>query len=113
MTNSKHIKKKTQQTKLLKLVKALTLRRKIQKTKTTESNATVGVKYKQRKVWSFSDILSLKQRTKRQNYEGTKDDSYVGPEDIQPYQVKNTKVKDTINREKMSSYVKYKSLNNP
>ena len=121
MKSLRNTNEKSQRTKLLKIFKVFTFKKTFQKkTSSSEINTIVGVQYRQRKVWSFSDIFTLKQRRKEEEEKtNDKDDSYVGPEDIFPYNcleleynmnLKEIKRNPVIGREAMITEIPQKSL---
>ena len=77
-----------QKTKMIKLLKKLSLRKRFEKTHNSsyQLETIIGLKYKQKKGWSLSDLFNIKQRNKEVDEERktAKDDSYVGPDDILP-----------------------------
>ena len=125
MKTSRNTNEDPQKTKFIRLLKVFTLKRKFQKNmSSSEIDTIVGLKYKQRKGWSFSDLFNLKQRSKvEEEGKATKDDSYVGPDDILPLNIANNKFelslvpskkitfRKEVKREEIIKNMKQKSLN--
>ena len=93
----------SQETRIVRILKVFSLRKKFSRRRKScsEYDTVVGLTYKRRKGWSLSDLFNGKQKNKPEEpVKVSKDESYVGPDDITPIHLMNDFIENAFTSSK-------------